>query len=193
MAGGVTQNIRSARQLREARLEVVAELYKRGYSYRKIRTETMARMNLPAYSLSTVKTDVGILLKEWRESRLSDMDAALTLELARIDETIQELWSQWERSKTDYQQRISKMKGTPNRNQDGVEQSGIRTHSIEETKTDKIMLGDVSYISEIRAQLAERRKLLGLYAPEKKDISGDLSFTSFLIESGIIDEIDTGE
>ena len=192
MAGGL-QNIRTARQIREARLEVVAELYKRGYSYRKIRTETMARMNLPAYSLSTVKTDVGILLKEWRESRLSDMDAALTLELARIDETIQELWSQWERSKTDYQQRTSKKKGTPNRNQDGVEQSGIRTHSIEETKTDKIMLGDVSYISEIRAQLAERRKLLGLYAPEKKDISGDLSFTSFLIESGIIDEIDTGE
>ena len=192
MAGGL-QNIRTARQIREARLEVVAELYKRGYSYRKIRTETMARMNLPAYSLSTVKTDVGILLKEWRESRLSDMDAALTLELARIDETIQELWSQWERSKTDYQQRTSKKKGTPNRNQDGVEQSGIRTHSIEEIKTDKIMLGDVSYISEIRAQLAERRKLLGLYAPEKKDISGDLSFTSFLIESGIIDEIDTGE
>ena len=189
----MNERIRTTRQVREARMEVVAELYKRGYSYRKIRTETMARMNLPAYSLSTVKTDVGILLKEWRESRLSDMDAALTLELARIDETIQELWSQWERSKTDYQQRTSKKKGTPNRNQDGVEQSGIRTHSIEETKTDKIMLGDVSYISEIRAQLAERRKLLGLYAPEKKDISGDLSFTSFLIESGIIDEIDTGE
>lgn len=189
----MNERIRTTRQVREARMEVVAELYKRGYSYRKIRTETMARMNLPAYSLFTVKTDVGILLKEWRESRLSDMDAALTLELARIDETIQELWSQWERSKTDYQQRTSKKKGTPNRNQDGVEQSGIRTHSIEETKTDKIMLGDVSYISEIRAQLAERRKLLGLYAPEKKDISGDLSFTSFLIESGIIDEIDTGE
>ena len=34
----------------------------------------------------------------------------------------------------------------------------------------------------------ERRKLLGLYAPEKKDITGDVSFSSFLVESGLIDE-----
>lgn len=191
MAGGL-QNIRTARQIREARLEVVAELYKRGYTFRKIRAETMARMNLPTYSLSTVKTDIGILLKEWRESRLNDMDAALTLELARIDETIQELWSQWERSKVDYQKMVEKRKGAPVRNENNTGE-GIRTYNIERTETAIVMLGDVSYISEIRAQLAERRKLLGLYAPEKKDISGDLSFTSFLIESGIIDEIDTGE
>lgn len=191
MAGGL-QNIRTARQIREARLEVVAELYKRGYTFRKIRAETMVRMNLPTYSLSTVKTDIGILLKEWRESRLNDMDAALTLELARIDETIQELWSQWERSKVDYQKMVEKRKGAPVRNENNTGE-GIRTYNIERTETAIVMLGDVSYISEIRAQLAERRKLLGLYAPEKKDISGDLSFTSFLIESGIIDEIDTGE
>lgn len=191
MAGGL-QNIRTARQIREARLEVVAELYKRGYTFRKIRAETMARMNLPTYSLSTVKTDIGILLKEWRESRLNDMDAALTLELARIDETIQELWSQWERSKVDYQKMVEKRKGAPVRNENNTGE-GIRTYNIERTETAIVMLGDISYISEIRAQLAERRKLLGLYAPEKKDISGDLSFTSFLIESGIIDEIDTGE
>ncbi len=192
MAGGITKNIRSARQLREARLEVVAEMYKRGFSYRKIRTETMARMNLPTYSLETVKKDVHLLLKEWRESRLNDMDAALTLELARIDETIQELWAQWERSKVDYQKMVEKRKGAPVRNENNTGE-GIRTYNIERTETAIVMLGDVSYISEIRAQLAERRKLLGLYAPEKKDISGDLSFTSFLIESGIIDEIDTGE
>ena len=179
--------------MREASLEVVAEMYKRGFSYRKIRTETMARMNLPTYSLETVKKDVYLLLKEWRESRLNDMDAALTLELARIDETIQELWTQWERSKVDYQHRVVKAKGVPGRGGDGEEQSGFRANTIEQTNSNKVMLGDVSYISEIRAQLAERRKLLGLYAPEKKDISGDLSFTSFLIESGIIDEIDTGE
>ena len=191
MAGGL-QNIRTARQIREARLEVVAELYKRGYTFRKIRAETMARMNLPTYSLSTVKTDIGILLKEWRESRLNDMDAALTLELARIDETIQELWSQWERSKVDYQKMVEKRKGAPVRNENNTGE-GIRTYNIERNETAIVMLGDISYISEIRAQLAERRKLLSLYAPEKKDISGDLSFTSFLIESGIIDEIDTGE
>lgn len=192
MARVMNEHIRTTRQIREARLEVVAELYKRGYAFRKIRTETMARMNLPTYSLKTVKSDVDLLLKEWRESRLSDMDAALTLELARIDETVQELWAQWERSKVDYQKMVEKRKGAPVRNENNTGE-GIRTYNIERTETAIVMLGDVSYISEIRAQLAERRKLLGLYAPEKKDISGDLSFTSFLIESGIIDEIDTGE
>lgn len=186
------EHVRSGRQIREGRMEIVAELYKRGYTYRKIRTETMARMNMPTYSLQTVKKDIDMLLKEWRESRLSDMDAALTLELARIDETVQELWAQWERSKVDYQKMVEKRKGAPVRNENNTGE-GIRTYNIERTETAIVMLGDVSYISEIRAQLAERRKLLGLYAPEKKDISGDLSFTSFLIESGIIDEIDTGE
>lgn len=48
-------------------------------------------------------------------------------------------------------------------------------------------LGNPAYISEIRQQLQERRKLLGLYAPEKKDISGEMSFASYLIESGLIE------
>ena len=53
------------------------------------------------------------------------------------------------------------------------------------------MLGDPSYIGEIRKQLEERRKLLGLYAPEKKDINGNVSFASLLIESGLLDEPET--
>lgn len=59
---------------------------------------------------------------------------------------------------------------------------------MEEQRTNVVGLGNPAYISEIRQQLAERRKLLGLYAPEKKDISGGVSFSSFLIESGLIDD-----
>ncbi len=47
---------------------------------------------------------------------------------------------------------------------------------------------DPRYITEIRQQLAERRKLLGMYAPEKKDISGEMNFASFLLESGVLDQ-----
>ena len=49
-------------------------------------------------------------------------------------------------------------------------------------------LGNVAYISEIRQQLQERRKLLGLYAPEKKEVSGELSFANMLVESGMLDD-----
>ena len=176
------------RQVREGRLPIVAQLYKRGYSVRAIREEVMRRLNLDTYSLSVVHRDISVLLKEWRESRLDDMDDALQLELTRIDDTVRELWEQWEKSKEDYTRTQRKRKGAPARNASQSGDNGIRTYSVEEHTQDVIGLGNPAYISEIRQQLAERRKLLGLYAPEKRDIQGGMSFSTFLVESGIIDE-----
>lgn len=182
-------------QAKQGRLEIVAKLYKRGYSYRQIQAETMRRLDLPTYSLKTVSSDVHSLLAEWRESRLTDMDEALQLELSRIDDTVRELWEQWEKSKEDYVKTQRRRKGAPRRGEgqqgagEGDNADGaIRTYSVEETTQNVSGLGNPYYISEIRAQLAERRKLLGLYAPEKKDVSGGLTFTDFLIESGMIED-----
>lgn len=174
-------------QVKLARLEIVAKLYKRGYSIRKIRDEVMRRLDLPTYSLQTVHKDVRTLLDEWRESRLDDLDDALELELQRIDDTVRELWEQWEKSKTDYSKTESKQKGSPSRDKD-TGQTTIRTFQTERKETEVVSLGNPAYISEIRQQLAERRKLLGLYAPEKKDVQGGISFSSFLMESGALDE-----
>lgn len=175
------------KQLKLSRLEIVAELYKRGNSVRKIQAEVMKRLGLASYSTKTVHSDIQTLLGEWRENRLENMDYALQLELERIDDTVRELWAQWEKSKQDYTKTTSKRKGAPVRdNKAGT--STIKTYQKEETETEVIRLGDVSYISEIRQQLAERRKLLGLYAPEKKDITGEFSFAAFLMESGMLDD-----
>lgn len=174
-------------QVKLARLEIVATLYKRGYSIRKIQSEVMKRLALKTYAIATCHSDIQSLLEEWRENRIEDMDAALQLELERIDDTVRELWEQWEKSKTDYTKTARKQKGSPARDNE-TGQTSIRTYQTERTETEVIRLGDPSYISEIRMQLAERRKLLGLYAPEKKDIQGGMSFTSFLIESGMLDE-----
>lgn len=174
-------------QMKLARLEIVSTLYKRGYSYRKIKEEVMKRLDLQTYSLQTVKRDIQTLLDEWRESRLEDTDELVTLELARIDDTCRELWEQWEKSKTDYNKTQRKQKGSPSRDAE-TGQTSIRTYQTERTETEVICLGDPSYIAEIRKQLEERRKLLGLYAPEKKEVSGGLSFASLLVESGMIDE-----
>lgn len=174
-------------QVKLARLEIVSGLYKRGYSYRKIREEVMKRLDLKTYSLDTVKKDVQTLLDEWRECRLEDTDELVNLELARIDDACRELWEQWEKSKTDYNKTQRKQKGSPSRDtQTG--QTSIRTYQTERTETEVICLGDASYIAEIRKQLEERRKLLGLYAPEKTEVSGGLSFASLLVESGMLDE-----
>ena len=176
-------------QIKLARLEIVAAMYKRGHSYRQIQAEVMKRLDLKAYSLQTIHADVKTLLEEWREYRLEDMDAALQLELTRIDDTVRELWSQWEKSKEDYFRSTNTRRGAPSKNKDKKQgESSIETYSVEEQRTNVVGLGNPAYISEIRQQLAERRKLLGLYAPEKKDISGGVSFSSFLIESGLLDE-----
>lgn len=166
-------------KIKEARLEIVAQMYKRGSTIRAIRAEVMRRLDLKTYSTQTVHKDVQTLLKEWRESRLGNMDDALQLELARIDDTVRELWEQWEKSKEDYTKTQRKRKGAParNGNQDNSngDDGGIRTFSVEEQSEQVVRLGNPAYIAEIRQQLAERRKLLGLYAPEKRDIKGEVS------------------
>ena len=165
--------VKRKRQAREGRLIIVAQLYKRGYSYRQIRAEVMKRLDLETYSLRTVHNDVKYLLDEWKENRLEDINDAIQLELERIDETCRELWSQWEKSKEDYIATNNTRKGTPTQNR-LTGQREFQTYSVEEQTKSIIALGNPAYIAEIRQQLAERRKLLGLYAPEKRDISGRL-------------------
>jgi hypothetical protein len=174
---------RQRRQIKLSRLEIVAKLYKRGYSRRKIQSEVMTRLELSSYSLQTVHRDIQSLLTEWRESRLEDIDTAVQLELERIDEIIQECWEQWEKSKQDYTKTSNKRKGAPVSDKK-IGSSIIKTFQKEETETEVIRLGDVSYLTEIRAQLIERRKLLGLYAPEKKDValSQEFDFSSLTNE-----------
>lgn len=178
-------------QVKIARLEIVAKLYKRGYSRRQIRREVMTRLALASYSVATVQHDIQTLLAEWRENRIEDMDDALQLELARIDETCRELWGQWEKSKEDYTKTSRRQSGTPARNTRTGETS-IRTTLTTRAETEVVGLGNPAYIAEIRQQLAERRKLLGLYAPEKRDVSGNMSFASFLMESGLLEEAEKG-
>ena len=179
-------------QAKLGRLEVISQLYLRGHSIRQINAEVKKRLNLATYSTRTTVNDIRTLLAEWKENRLDNMDDAVQLELERIDETVRELWGQWEKSKEDYTKTTRRQKGSPARdNQTG--ETTIRTYHTEREETAVIRLGDPAYIAEIRQQLAERRKLLGLYAPEKRDISGRVETSVELAnmsESEIQAEID---
>ena len=172
-------------QAKLARLEPVPQMFLRQYTVRQIRAEVMKRLNLSTYSTATVQNDIKTVLEELQQQRLDNAEYALQLELERIDETCRELWAQWEKSKEDYVRTMKKRKGVP---QFGDEGGKSKTTQIETRESTVIGLGNVSYISEIRAQLQERRKLLGLYAPEKKEVSGELSFANLLMESGMLDE-----
>ena len=178
------------RQMQDARLPIVAELYKHGYTYREIREEVMARLGLSSYSSRTIAKDIKRLLAEWREQRLTDTDELVQKELAVIDDIIKEAWIAWNKSKTDKTQRSAKQKGVPGEEGSGTD---VVTLQMEQATKELICYGDPRYLDVIDKQAKERRKLLGLYAPEKKEFSGDFSFEKLLMETGTEDEEENSE
>lgn len=108
------------------RLPIVAEYYKKGYSLRKIKCEVDARFDCNV-SINTLRKDIDLLLTEWRENRITDTDKAVSLELARIDYCLSELWEQWEKSKENYTRTESSRKGIPREGNQNGEQVEIQT------------------------------------------------------------------
>lgn len=168
------------------RMDILSTLYKRGYSYREMRAEVMARLDLQSYSLETVKKDIDALLEEWRATRIEDLDLALQLELERIDTLVKEAWAAWEKSKEDYKRKKMKQQGVPGQpeGEGGGNEGEIVTVKMEQAQEEIIMYGDPRYLEVINRLLIERRKLLGLYSPEKLDVNGEMSFYAMLMETG---------
>lgn len=161
--------------IKQGRMVIVAELYKRGWSIKKITEEVRARMNTSC-STRTIWNDINDLLKEWRETRIQDTDAKLQLELERIDDCVAELWEQWDKSKEDWVREHNKRIGEPVQPAEGNGNAEAATEIVtvrrENTTENVVGLGNPAYIAEIRQQLMERRKLLGLYAATKTEVTG---------------------
>lgn len=154
------------------RQNIVSDLYKQGYTYREIREEVMKRLDIAKYSLNTVHADVQAILAEWRQMRNLNIEELQQLELQRIDATIKEAWEAWEKSKTDYDKKRSKQYGRPAGDSGGDGKGGIETVGVEQSREEMVMCGDVRYLDIIHKVSMERRKILGLYAPEKREITG---------------------
>lgn len=162
--------------IKEGRKEIIAPLYKRGWSIAKIAEEVRTRMNTTC-STRTIWNDINEMLDEWRATRIQDVDQRLQLELERIDDAVRELWEQWEKSKEDWVREHNKRIGVPVPATDGNGQpTGEATEIVtvkRENQTENVVgLGNPAYMAEIRQQLAERRKLLGLYAATKTEVTG---------------------
>lgn len=169
------RNTSRRNHIKEGRKEIIAPLYKRGWSIAKITEEVRTRLNTTC-STRTVWNDINELLDEWRAARIQDVDQRLQLELERIDDAVSELWEQWDKSKEDWVREHNKRIGVPSpigfAPGEGGEATEIVTVKRENTTENVVRLGDPSYIAEIRQQLAERRKLLGLYAATKTELTG---------------------
>lgn len=169
-------NTSKRNHIKEGRMVIVADLYKRGWSIKRIAEEVRTRMNTTC-STRTIWNDIQSLLEEWRATRIHDTDQRLQLELERIDDCVAELWEQWDKSKEDWVREHNKRVGVPittegNGNGNGDGATEIVTVKRENMTENVVGLGNPAYMAEIRQQLAERRKLLGLYAATKTEVTG---------------------
>lgn len=178
---GYKNTLKKYEQLKTARLEIVAKLYKRGYSYADIQREVREQLGMDrGYSTRTVHKDVHTLLNEWRDMRVEDMDNAIQVELARLSEVEKEAWQEWDKSKQDHEKKRAKQQRMSGEGSDDA----VR---MEQQREEVIGFGDPRYLDIVHKCGIERRKILGLYSPEKKDINGEFTFANFLMETGIID------
>lgn len=163
------KRMKDYRQAQIARIDIISGLYKRGYSFREIRSEVMKRLDLDTYSLETVHKDITRMLDEWREQRIDRIDQVVQLELQRNDDIIKEAWQAWDKSKTDYERKSAKQQGLPTRTDDNTE-GGISTTKIEQSKELVIRYGDPRYLDLILKVQERNAKLLGYDSPIKVDV-----------------------
>lgn len=161
MPRGNNNKLRLQRNMKEQRLEIVAPLWRKNYTYREIQAEVRKRLGLDTYALCTVKHDVDTLLQEWQENRLEDTDKKVTSELARIDLVIREAWDMWEKSKVDYEKKKGRQHGKPIFDEEGT-QTGVKTSWQELYNEEFRACGDARYLDIIIRCIERRCKLLGL-------------------------------
>ena len=136
----------------------------------------------------------------------------MQLEVARVDMLIAELYEAWAKSKQDYErtrasQERRQMEITAKEEGEGKDKSLPTTKTKHpasflkqsQSREQVINYGNVGYISEIRKLLEYRAKLLGLYAPDRKEVTGangqplnpSTTNTTITVEELTDDELET--
>lgn len=133
--------------------KIIAYYYLRG----KTQAEIAEFVDL---SQSTISRDLSSLQNEWKESALIDFDAAKARELARIDLLEEEYWDAWDRSK---RPKTETEKQASNRGDNTSMMS--REKSVERD-------GNPAFLMGVERCIAERCKILGVYAAVKHEHSG---------------------
>jgi hypothetical protein len=121
------------------------------------------------WNMKHIQTMKQLIRRLWRAQMAHDMNEQITEEVNAINVQIKECWEAWERSKKG---QTSKTTRTAESRGDipGSENTYDLTETLlkEDTNT-----GEVKYMSLINELGKEKRKLLGLYAPEKKEVKGN--------------------
>lgn len=159
MPKGNNERLRQQRINIQNRLDIIAPLYRRGWTEREITAEVRKRLDLPTYSQA--HKDIQRLLHEWQQERLTDTDAKITSEVARLKLVIREAWDMWEKSKADYNQKTQTQVGLPHRDPE-TKKMDVDTIKAIMYDAEKRGFGEPRYLDIIIKAETQICKLLGL-------------------------------
>lgn len=156
---------------REVRLPVVARMMSRGGTHADMQLE-VERATGQRVHKNTIINDIKELKRRWLAEEVDNVAFYVKQELKRIDEIIYELWRRWEQSCEDNQKVKLIEQLQPS-------ESGEFIASKVERITEEIPgIGNVAIMGEIRQNLMERRKLLGLY--KQSEYSADAKIAGII-------------
>lgn len=155
---------------RERDLVEIARRYLRGESQRKIALALGVTRQQIQYDLREIRA-------RWREQAVVDFEQAIIEQLARIDQLEREYWEQYELSKAGKAKKIITVSGKrpkqlkqPKQEDDSSDnQKGIER--VTQTSITEETPGDPRYLQGVQWCIQERARLLGLYAPDRIDIT----------------------
>ena len=126
--------------------------------YLKGKTQTEIGQEV-GLSQPQVSYDLADIQRRWREDTTINLDEAKQRELSRIDELERTYWQAWEKSCNERTKTSTEKVSGDN---------GRAKASVQKEE----MLGNPAYLAGVMNCIQERSKILGIYAPEKQEISG---------------------
>jgi hypothetical protein len=150
---------------RDADRALIVDLLIKGLSQREIAAVINADEDRP-YTITqqTAANDIRHIRKAWKEEYIGKHDEILGGQLAMLAKVKREALAEFERSKTNWSGKATKVKGTG-----GKEKTTV--NEVEQTNREEGRLGDPRYLDVILKATDREAKLLGLDAPAKHDHS----------------------
>jgi len=157
----MARNKRTKDQIRADRAEI-ARLYLRGVTQAEIAARLAQRPRV-RYQLTQqmISYDLKQIRKAWLQSSIRDFDELAAEQLAKIDYLELTYWAAWEKSLED--QRTEHATAKPDRN--GTPRQVQAVYTTQQGR------GDPRYLQGIERCIEQRCKLLGLYQPDKLDVT----------------------
>lgn len=140
----------------------VSDLLAKGFNNQQIIVAIKDRYGLD-WNMQKVNVVKQLLHKMWRCEIAHTMNDQIAREVATIDTQLREAWEAWEFSKKGIKHNKTR---TENSKSEAPEMQYDLTEIINE---ENVTAGDIKFLQHINDLGKEKRKLLGLYAPEKKE------------------------